>query len=151
MKIPPLVQLAICVVIASILAAYLPIMSFHSPSWLVVVGTVVGVTFLIPAVMSFIRHKTTVNPRSPSNTTSLVTSGIFSISRNPMYVGMLLLLLSFILWLGEVSAFIAAVIFYISIDQFQIRSEELSLREKFGEAFTEYTKRVPRWLVIGKG
>ena len=151
MKIPPLVQLAICFAIAGGLATYVPILSFHTPSWLVVFEIIIGIAFLIPAVMSFIRHKTTVNPRSPSDATSLVTNGVFSISRNPMYLGMLLLLLAFVLWLGEVSALFAAVIFFISIDQFQIRSEEQSLRENFGEAFTEYAKRVPRWLIIRNG
>lgn len=151
MKIPPLAQLAICLVFASILTEYLSIMSFNSPSWLVIVGTIAGLAFLIPAVMSFIQQETTVNPQSPSNTTSLVTSGIFGISRNPMYVGMLLMLLSFVLWLGEVSSFIAPIIFYISIDRFQIRFEEQYLHQKFGEAFMEYTKRTPRWLIVRNG
>lgn len=151
MKVPPLAQLAICFVIAGGLATYMPIFSFHAPNWLVAIEIIAGIAFLVPAVMSFIRHKTTVNPQSPSDATSLVTSGVFSISRNPMYVGMLLLLLAFVLWLGEASALFAAVIFFISIDQFQIRSEEQSLREKFGKAFTEYAKRVPRWLIIRNG
>ncbi len=151
MKIPPLAQLAVCFAIAGGLATYMPIFSFHAPSWLVAIEIIAGTAFLVAAIMSFIRHKTTVNPQSPSDTTSLVTSGVFSISRNPMYVGMLLLLLAFVLWLGEVSAFFAVIIFFVSLDQFQIRSEEQSLREKFGEAYTEYAKRVPRWLIIRKG
>lgn len=151
MKVPPLAQLAICFAIAGGLATYMPILRFHAPSWLVAIEITAGTAFLVPAVVSFIRHKTTVNPQSPSNATSLVTSGVFSISRNPMYVGMLLLLLAFVLWLGEVSALFAAVVFFISIDQFQIKSEEQSLREKFGEAFTKYAKHVPRWLIIRNG
>lgn len=148
MRIPPLAQLAICSLMAGGLAIYVPILSFHAPSWLVAIEVIAGITFIVPAIINFTRHKTTVNPQSPSNATSLVTSGVFSISRNPMYVGMLLLLLAFVLWLGEMSALLAAVIFFISIDRFQIRSEEQSLREKFGEAFSEYAKRVPRWLII---
>lgn len=151
MKVPPLAQLTICFALAGGLATYMPILRFHAPNWLVAIEIIAGTAFLVPAVMSFVRHKTTVNPQSPSDATSLVTSGVFNISRNPMYVGMLLLLLAFALWLGEVSALFAAVIFFISIDQFQIRSEEQSLREKFGEAFTEYAKRVPRWLIIRNG
>ncbi len=151
MKIPPLAQLAICFAIAGGLSAYMPIFRFHAPNWLVAIEVIAGAAFLVPAVVSFILHNTTVNPRSPSNATSLVTSGVFNISRNPMYVGMLFQLLAFVLWLGELSALFAAVIFFISIDRFQIRSEEQSLRKKFGEAFTEYAKRVPRWLIIRNG
>lgn len=151
MRIPPLAQLAICFSIASGLATYMPILAFHAPSWLVAIEIIAGTAFIVPAIMSFIRHKTTVNPQSPINATSLVTSGVFSISRNPMYIGMLLLLLAFVLWLGEVSALFAPIIFFISIDRFQIRSEEQSLREKFGKAFTEYAKCVPRWLIIRNG
>lgn len=151
MKIPPLAQLAICFALAGGLVAYLPILSFQSPNWLIVVEVIAGAAFLLPAVVSFIKHKTTVNPQSPSDATTLVTDGIFDISRNPMYVGMLILLLAFVLWLGEVSAFIAVAVFFVSIDRFQIKSEEQSLRVNFGEAFDEYAMRVPRWLIIRNG
>ena len=151
MKIPPLAQLTICFAIAGGLTAYIRIFSFHAPSWLIAVQVIAGAAFLIPAVVSFILHKTTVNPQSPNDATSLVTRGVFGISRNPMYVGMLLLLLAFVVWLGEVSALLAVVIFFVSIDRFQIRSEEQSLRRNFGEAFTEYAKRVPRWLFVKNG
>lgn len=151
MRIPPLAQLAFCFVLAGSLSAYIPILNFYSPNWLVALEVIAGVAFLLPAVFSFIQHKTTVNPQSPSDASKLVTDGIFSISRNPMYVGMLFVLIAFVLWLGALSSFIAVAIFYISIDRFQIRVEEQSLREKFGEAFDEYSMRVPRWLIFKKG
>ena len=148
MRIPPLAQLAICFALAAALSKYLPVIRFATPTWLVVFEVLIGVTFLLPAVFSFIKHKTTVNPQSPFDATTLVTSGVFSISRNPMYVGMLLLLLAFVLWLGAVSSAIALLFFYFSIDRIQIRSEEQSLCENFGEEFDKYAKRVPRWLIL---
>ena len=108
MLIPPLAQLALCFAIAGGLAAFLPIWEFHAPNWLIVLEAVLGVLFLMPAVVSFVRHQTTVNPQTPSDATTLVTGGIYGISRNPMYVGMLLLLLAFVLWLGNVSAALAS-------------------------------------------
>ncbi|WP_026481129.1 isoprenylcysteine carboxylmethyltransferase family protein [Ahrensia sp. 13_GOM-1096m] len=151
MRIPPVAQLAFCFALAGSLSAYIPILNFYSPNWLVALEVLAGVAFLLPAVFSFIRHKTTVNPQSPNDASTLVIDGIFGISRNPMYVGMLLLVLAFVLWLGALSSFIAVAIFYTSIDRFQIRDEERSLREKFGEAFDEYAARVPRWLFFKKG
>jgi len=148
MLIPPLAQLVLCFAIAGGLAAFLPIWEFHAPNWLIVLEAVLGVLFLMPAVVSFVRHKTTVNPQTPSDATTLVTGGIYGISRNPMYVGMLLLLLAFVLWLGNVSAALAALLFFISIDRFQIEREEESLRQAFGDTYNKYALRVPRWLVI---
>ena len=146
MKIPPLIQMTICCVIAIVLATYLPLYSFEA-HWLVVVTVgLAGTLFLLPAVVSFVRQNTTVNPQTPSAATTLVTNGVYGVTRNPMYVGMLLLLLSFALWIGDASAFVAVLIFFLTIDRFQIRREEESLRQIFGPAFEEYAKRVPKWL-----
>jgi len=99
-------------------------------------------------VMSFVKHETTVNPQSPGQATTLVTDGIYNITRNPMYVGMLLVLTAFVLWLGAPSAGLAAGAFFLSIDRFQIRTEERFLSQNFGKNYEDYTKRVPRWLIV---
>ncbi|WP_299030613.1 isoprenylcysteine carboxylmethyltransferase family protein [uncultured Sulfitobacter sp.] len=148
MNIPPLAQLALCMVTAGLLAAFLPLISFDAPAWLVATTAAAGMLFMLPAVMSFIRHKTTVNPRSPDRATTLVTSGIYSVTRNPMYVGMLIVLMAFVLWLGAVSAVSAVLAFYLMIDRGQIRGEEAALSRTFGKPFEGYAARVPRWLFI---
>ena len=148
MKIPPLAQLAICSLIAGILSTLLPLMAFSAQNWLVAIIALVGSLFLLPAVISFATQKTTVNPQTPSAATTLVTGGIYSITRNPMYLGMLLLLVAFAVWLGEVSAFLPVFIFFLSIDRIQIRREEESLRRIFGQAFEDYANHVPKWLFI---
>ena len=149
MKIPPLAQLVFCLVISAVFATYLPMIRFSVNTVVitfVVALTLLGLAFILPAVVSFIKHKTTVNPQALANTTTLVTSGLFGVSRNPMYVGMLGLLLAFTLWLGAISAIVGVAIFFVSINELQIRAEEESLHEIFGDAFDEYTQRVPRWL-----
>lgn len=148
MNIPPLAQLALCMVTAGLLAAFIPLAFFEAPPWLVAATTLAGVLFLLPAVLSFISHKTTVNPQSPDSATTLVTSGIYSVTRNPMYVGMLIVLLAFVLWLGAVSAGLVVPAFFVMTDRFQIRREEATLSRTFGKPFADYAARVPRWLFI---
>lgn len=150
MNIPPLVQLAFCMVMASLLAAFVPLAAFHTPVWLIAFEAIAGIAFLLPAIVSFARHKTTVNPRSPEAATTLVTSDIYSITRNPMYVGMLILLIAFVLWLGALSAVLAVVTFFLMIDRFQIWGEERALIQIFGNPYQDYAARVPRWLFIRK-
>jgi protein-S-isoprenylcysteine O-methyltransferase Ste14 len=148
MNVPPLLQLATGVALAAAFAAYVPLGQFETPNWTVFVATLAGCLFLLPAVASFARHETTVNPQAPSQTTTLVTDGVYGVTRNPMYVGMLLILIAFTLWLGAPSAFVIVVAFFLSIDRFQIRAEEHVLGQKFGNNYQEYMGRVPRWLII---
>ena len=148
MNIPPLAQLAFCMVMASLLATFVPLAAFEIPTWLIAATATAGALFLLPAVLSFIRHKTTVNPRSPELASTLVTDGIYGVTRNPMYVGMLIMLTAFALWLGAVGAVLAVVAFFLTIDRFQIRGEEEALIRTFGKPFEDYAACVPRWLFI---
>ncbi len=146
MNIPPIAQLAIFACLAVILASFLPGLTIDVPIWLPVLVGLIGVLFLLPAVVSFAKQKTTVDPRTPEAATTLVTSGIYGITRNPMYVGMLLLLLALAAWLAAASSLLPTIAFLLSIDRGQIRREEESLRQNFGVAFETYANRVPRWL-----
>ncbi|MBO6814495.1 MAG: isoprenylcysteine carboxylmethyltransferase family protein [Rhizobiaceae bacterium] len=146
MNIPPIAQLAIFACLAVILATFLPGLTVDVPIWLPVLVGLIGVLFLLPAVVSFAKQKTTVDPRTPEAATTLVTSGIYGITRNPMYVGMLLLLLALAAWLAAASSLLPTIAFLLSIDRGQIRREEESLRQNFGVAFETYANRVPRWL-----
>lgn len=148
MNVPPLLQLVTGLALAGVLAAYAPLGGFEAPLLIVFTTLLAGCVFLLPAVASFMRHKTSVNPQAPAQTTTLVTTGIYGVTRNPMYVGMLLILIAFVMWLGAPSAFVIAGAFYLSIDRFQIRVEEPVLSEKFGNNYQDYKARVPRWLII---
>ena len=146
MNIPPVAQLVIFACLAVILATFLPGLIIDVLIGFPILVGLIGILFLLPAVVSFTIQKTTVDPRTPEAATTLVTSGIYRITRNPMYVGMLLLLLALAAWLAAASSFLPAIAFLLSINRGQIRREEESLRQIFGVAFETYANRVPRWL-----
>lgn len=106
----------------------------------------IGVGFDIAGIVSFRRAKTTVNPLRPNRATALVSSGIFRITRNPMYVGMLFILVSWALFLSSVWTLFGPIAFWLYMNRFQISPEERVLAELFGSDFADYKKRVRRWL-----
>lgn len=107
---------------------------------------IVSLLLMVSAVASFFAAKTTVNPLRPARASSLVTTGIFKFSRNPIYLGDLLMLLAFGLWLGNVFNLVFLVLFVAYINRFQIAPEERALTQLFGENYIAYCARVRRWL-----
>ncbi|MBF0377275.1 MAG: isoprenylcysteine carboxylmethyltransferase family protein [Desulfamplus sp.] len=105
-----------------------------------------GSLFSIAGVIGFRNAKTTVNPLKPDNASSLVDTGIYRISRNPMYVGLFLLLISLALFLSNLYAFIAALFFILYMNKFQIAPEERALEKIFGTNYIDYKNRVRRWI-----
>lgn len=119
------------------------------PAWragLALVLVVVGGCFDMAGLWAFHRQRTTVNPLRPANASALVTGGVYRVTRNPMYVGMVCFLLAWAVWLGTLAAFLGPVVFVAFITRFQIRPEERVLAGLFGADFTDYTRRVRRWL-----
>ena len=98
------------------------------------------------AVQSFKKHKTTINPLSPNKASSLVNSGIFSYTRNPMYLGMLLILLSISFKFNIAGGIFISFLFKIYITRFQIIPEEVAMTKLFGEEFIAYKKQTRRWI-----
>ena len=105
-----------------------------------------GVGIALAGVFEFGRVKTTVNPLNPAAASAMVTSGIYRYSRNPMYVGLLLALLGWAVWLSHLLAFALLPFFVLYINRFQIEPEERALSVKFGEQFRNYRSSVRRWL-----
>jgi protein-S-isoprenylcysteine O-methyltransferase Ste14 len=97
-------------------------------------------------VWSFHRARTTVNPRRPHASSTLLTTGIYRHTRNPMYLALLLVLIGWGLYLANVYALLLAVTFVPYMNRFQIRPEERALRHTFGQQFRDYCGRVRRWL-----
>lgn len=142
---PPLVGL-LCAGWMAWLAQRWPHLPFSLPHGLV--WGLVAVALLLEgsAVLAFIRQRTTVNPLAPTRSRVLVVSGFYRVSRNPMYLGMLCLLLAWALWLGQGVALLGPLLFAGWITRFQILPEERALRSVFGEAYTDYCQRVRRWV-----
>jgi protein-S-isoprenylcysteine O-methyltransferase Ste14 len=107
---------------------------------------ILGLTVFILAVKAFNRQKTTVNPLEPRKASSLVSSGIFKYSRNPMYLGMLIILLAISFKFNLVGGIIISLFFYIFITKFQILPEEEAMNELFGDEFIKYSNRTRRWI-----
>jgi protein-S-isoprenylcysteine O-methyltransferase Ste14 len=107
---------------------------------------IIGVSFSLAGVVSFRRAKTTVNPMKPGNTTTLVNSGIYRVTRNPMYVGFLFILIAWAVYLLSLWALLGPLAYIIYINVFQIVPEEKVLSAKFGATFDDYKARVRRWL-----
>ena len=106
----------------------------------------IGLIFIISAVIQFINRKTTVNPTKPHKTSTLVITGTYKITRNPMYLGMLLIIISFALYKASIISLILIPLFIFYINKFQIEPEEFEMRKKFGKEYEDYCKKVDRWI-----
>jgi len=106
----------------------------------------VGSLILINPVFKFIKSKTTVNPVKFKKVNKLVTSGIYKYSRNPMYLGMILIIISTSIFYLNYYSVITPFIFYFWINRFQIKREEIFLKEKFGKEYLSYMSKTRRWI-----
>jgi protein-S-isoprenylcysteine O-methyltransferase Ste14 len=121
-------------------------LQFAGRPWLSAAAVLLGIICSTLGVGSFRRARTTVNPLRPEAATALVVSGIYRVTRNPMYLGFLFLLLGELVWLGNPIAACVAPAFVVYLTRFQIRPEEAALRERFGLEYSKYAARVRRWL-----
>ena len=106
----------------------------------------VGVAVALVGVVAFRRASTTVNPTRPETASALVTSGIYRLSRNPMYLGLLLVLTGWAVALAHPVALLFLPAFMAYMNRFQIGPEERALQAEFGPAFDAYARSVRRWL-----
>ncbi len=105
-----------------------------------------GVFIGVIAVYSFRKARTTVDPSRPNKASSLVTAGIYQYSRNPMYLGILLVLISFAIRIGNIYSFLVLPIYGWYITSYQIKPEEEVLTTLFQDEFMNYKKVVRRWI-----
>jgi len=105
-----------------------------------------GVAFDLLGLVAFRASRTTINPLRPERASALVTGGVYRVTRNPMYVGMGLLLLALAVYLSALLPFAGPVFFVLYITRFQIQPEERVLSGIFGEEYSTYAARVRRWL-----
>lgn len=117
----------------------------HFPATMV--GVIVSVTGLVVSTIanaSLLKHRTSTKPfEKPSE---LIETGIFRYSRNPVYLGMLLVLTGIDVYLGSVTALAVPFVFFFIFNTVIIPSEEGKLQEVFDERYIAYRKRVRRWI-----
>src|SRR5512134_1559904 len=105
-----------------------------------------GATVACAGVIAFRQKRTTVNPLTPAASSSVVSSGVYRFSRNPMYLGFLLALAGWAVYLSNVAAALLLPAFVAYMSQYQIKPEERALLAKFGSEFAQYMSQVRRWL-----
>ncbi len=127
---------------------WLPLGNLIATPWnyFALLPVVIGRAITVAAGRRFRQARTTFDPLKPSEASSLLTDGVFRISRNPMYLGLLLLLIGWALWLGTVSPWLVLPCFVIVISVWQIVPEEQALDGLFGEQYLAYRRSVRRWL-----
>ena len=148
LRVPPLVLTIIAGFLGWILAQALPGLNVESAAqaWLAAAIGLLGFICSLLGVAGFRRARTTVNPTKPAAATTLVVSGIYRVTRNPMYVGFLFFLLAELVWLGNPVSLLVAPGFVLYLNRFQIIPEERALSHRFGAEYVEYAARVGRWL-----
>jgi len=105
-----------------------------------------GIGFSAAGVLAFRRARTTIDPTRPGRASSLVNSGVYRITRNPMYVGLACVLVAWAVFLASPWALAGPIAFVLYIGRFQIAPEERALSELFGSEYAQYRAKVRRWL-----
>lgn len=148
LRIPPPVVALTAALAMWLSGRWLP--EFSSPSTTLTVAgaalALAGLCITVAGIRSFGRHKTTINPLKPHESSLIVTEGIYGWTRNPMYLGLALLLTGWACYLANAVALLVLPAFMAYVTRFQIIPEERALRQKFGAAFEQYLARVRRWI-----
>ncbi|MDC0609697.1 isoprenylcysteine carboxylmethyltransferase family protein [Vibrio sp.] len=148
LKIPPVIVFIIAVLAIYGIGLFDASLSlFDTLSlWCAIAFFIMSGIFGCLGVLSFKLSSTTVNPMEPEKASQIVSSGIFRLSRNPMYLGLLFLLISYCFFLQTAFAFLVCVLFVLYMNRFQIYPEERVLEAKFGQDYQQYKSRVRRWI-----
>jgi len=147
LKVPPIIVFIAFGGLMYLLAKFLSFgyFDFFGRMYLIyALSAVAGIIGFI-SLLQFFKSKTTVDPTDPAKASKLVTSGIYQYSRNPMYLGLLLVLLAWGLWLGNAFNVLLAAGFVAYMNKFQIAPEEETLLKMFDKEYKQYCTLVRRW------
>jgi protein-S-isoprenylcysteine O-methyltransferase Ste14 len=147
-KVPPPLLAAAIALLMCVAAGYSPALTLAPSLRNIAVAALAlsGAVIDLLAMASFLKRRTAINPFQPAKASTLVTSGVYRITRNPMYVGLMLLLSAWALWLSAWWPLAGPVVFFLYVNRFQIEPEERILEEVFGPAYLRYRQEVRRWL-----
>jgi protein-S-isoprenylcysteine O-methyltransferase Ste14 len=122
---------------------------YPRPDWLgaASIGLLItGATIVAAGIIGLRLANTTVSPTRPDTANALVQAGIYHFTRNPIYLGLLLILTAWATTLWQPQSFVALPVFAAWIHRFQIIPEERALRANFGVHFDQYAAGTRRWL-----
>ena len=148
LKIPPPVVTALAAAAMWGIAVLAPLIDLPAAVRVpaAIVLALMGVAFDLAGVIAFRRSQTTVNPMKPEKAATLVRSGVYRLTRNPMYVGLVFVLVAWAVYLSCAWALLGPVAFVLYMNRFQIRPEERALSSLFGRRYEDYKSGVRRWL-----
>ena len=148
LKIPPVALVIVAAVLMWLASTCAPRLNLELPFQASIAGVfgLVGLATCTLGVVEFKRAKTTVNPTKPQSSSSLVTSGIYRHTRNPMYLGFVFILAGWAAVTANLVTFLALPAFVLYMNQFQIKPEERALMAIFGDQFKAYCATVRRWI-----
>lgn len=147
LKVPPVAQVLVVMLLMFGCAQFYE-SSFYFNNQLEISGFIAafGLLVIVAGVVQFRIANTTVNPVKPNETSKVVATGIYRWTRNPMYLGMLLTILGWFVYLGVVVNLVFIAIFIGYMNRFQIKPEEAMLKQLFSEEYEQYINRVRRWI-----
>ena len=146
MKIPPPILVLILVVSSFLSSKKIDVIHIPHQTLVSILILLIGILILIIPVTNFIKYKTTIDPIEFKKVNKLVTSGIYKYSRNPMYLGLLLIVISSSILYLNIYSVSTPIFFYYWINRFQIQREEIFLTEKFGKEYLSYKTKTRRWV-----
>jgi protein-S-isoprenylcysteine O-methyltransferase Ste14 len=149
LRIPPPIVALIGILLIFLSKDYILILYLHPylQNTLSILFLVIGFVIILSATKEFKKSNTTVNPMKPETSTSLVTSGIFKYTRNPMYLGLSSILLASCFYFSSLLGIIVYVPFFILyITVFQIIPEEEVMKSLFNDEYLDYCSKVRRWI-----
>jgi protein-S-isoprenylcysteine O-methyltransferase Ste14 len=146
-KIPPPIWLFLFLALAGVASAIYPWKNLLDLTLvpLGIVLVVVGFAVALWGRMIFFAEKTEIDPASEKNS-KLVTRGAFSVTRNPMYLGIAVFGLGIAFWVGSLPMFLVPILMFLVCNRVHIPFEEAKMRRQYGEAYDAYTRRVRRWI-----
>lgn len=148
LKVPPIALVFIFMFSMWLVSAQLPKPDILGSGSTIAAAFIVifGAAVSISGVLAFRQAQTTVNPLAPQEASTLVKSGVYRITRNPMYVGFLLFLIGFGIYLQSVYSLVLCLGFVVYMNRFQIGPEERCLEAHFRNEFVLYKDKVRRWI-----
>ncbi len=148
LRVPPPLLALLALVLMWLAAEYLELWQFTGPYQAAIAITLgaLGIVIDLVSILAFRRARTTVSPLAPEKASQLVVTGLYRISRNPMYLGLLLILTGAVVWFGSAANVLILMCFVAYITAFQIKPEEERLKRIFGPEYRYYRRQVRRWL-----
>ena len=145
-RIPPPILVLVLVISNFFSSKKIDIIHLPNQDLISIIILLIGVLILTNPIFKFIKSKTTIDPIKFKKVNKLITSGIYKYSRNPMYLGLLMIVISTSIFYLNIFSITTPFLFYFWINRFQIKREEIFLTEKFGREYMSYKTKTRRWI-----